>query len=893
MDLPLIGVVQQTENVKSYRFDISGYDLHYRPGQFANITANVPPEISHTPVTRPFTISSSPTQPFLELTIKVNPEGVLSKYLFENARPGQRYRIRAPYGVFCYEDGIAPRLGLIGGGAGITPMMSIARYLTHKNLPVEATLIFSVRAVKDIIFREELEELGRQNPRLKIYVVVSDPGDANWAGLTGRVSKEIFQQYLIPSNPECVFLCGPPPMMDSVLELLPAAGYDPTRIKTEKFTPAKTVVKKDPEQRDQAQGEFAVHFVRSDKKVVVKADQTVLDVALIEGVDLDSSCRAGACGTCKVRCLKGTIDQEEASSLDEAERQAGYVLVCVGRPQGDLIIDERPDEPIPPEMRRQLEAEGAKLPPQTAQEERSRAFAGKIEREADTLASPGVHLGFSVIPLEEMRTISIFQGLNERTLARIQPHVSLLRFEPKDIIVREGDYGESAYFVRQGRVEVFLRSLSPQALGRADIQSGSVWRSFLHLIKPKVQETPSAFNVTPEAFKPIKLTDMPVDLKPEERAFLEEEEIFGEAAALSRYPRSATVIADTPCELVEIRVQGLRTLMSKSPAFKRFVEDRYRERMLEGQLRSIPLFQECDQEFIDDFIRSAELRAYEPSQIVARQGDPADAFYIVRSGFIKISARAGQGELTFTYLTKGEYFGEISLLRNEPKAATLTSVDYVEVVKIPREKFQALVERYPQVAEGIQRTAAARLEATISLVEQTSKAYHLEKGIDRGFINGRNILLIDLEKCVRCDDCVRACAANHGGNPRFVREGTKVGKFLVASSCMHCTDPVCMVGCPTGAIHRNQLGGEVVVNEFTCIGCQNCVRRCPYGNILPVEKPGPEGKNVVKASKCDLCIGSSTGPACVYNCPVDAAFRTDFRSLESLLIAKGAKGTPA
>jgi len=733
MDLPLIEVIQQTSDVKSYRFDLSGYDLYYRPGQFANITAEVPPEVSPRPVTRPFTISSSPTQPFLELTIKVNPNGILSKYMFENAKPGQRYRIKAPFGVFCFEDGMASRIGLIGGGAGITPMMSIARYLTHKSLPVQATLFFCTRSSKDIIFREELEELARQNPNLKVQIALSQSDDPNWKGLTGRISKEMFQEHLLPGEPEYVFLCGPPPMMDSVWEILPAIGYDAARIKSEKFTPAKTVVQKPAEATDKALGEHAIHFIRADKKVVVKSDQTVLDVALLEGVDLDSGCRSGVCSTCKVRCLKGTIDQEQAAALDEAEREAGYVLVCVGQPESDLIIDEFPDEPIPPEMRERLEAEGARLP---AEATRKTALASEEEAAAHAaiLASPGVDLGFAVVPTGEMRKIPIFEGLNERTLTKLQPHVSILQFEPQDIIVREGDYGESAYFVRKGRVEVFLRSLPPVSLGRTDIQRRSGWSGLLTLFQPKTRETRSAFNVSPEAFKPIKLTDMPVDLKPEEHVFLGEGEIFGEAAALSRYPRSATVIANTECELVEIRVQGLRTLMSKSPAFKKFVEEGYRERRIKRDLGSIPLFQECDQGFMENLIQSAELRSYEPNRIVARQGDPADAFYIVRSGFVKVSAHVGEGELTFTYLTKGEYFGEISLLRGEPKAATLTSVDYVEVVKIPREIFQALLERYPQVGERIQKTAAERLEATLSLAEQTSKAYHLEKGIDLGFI---------------------------------------------------------------------------------------------------------------------------------------------------------------
>ena len=111
--------------------------------------------------------------------------------------------------------------------------------------------------------------------------------------------------------------------------------------------------------------------------------------------------------------------------------------------------------------------------------------------------------------------------------------------------------------------------------------------------------------------------------------------------------------------------------------------------------------------------------------------------------------------------------------------------------------------------------------------------------MDTGLIHGESVLLIDLETCTRCDDCVRACADTHGGTPRFIREGQKYRNWSITVACYQCTDPVCMIGCPTGAITRPIGTLEVTVNKDTCIGCHNCVRRCPWGNIIEVPYSSP------------------------------------------------------
>ncbi len=167
----------------------------------------------------------------------------------------------------------------------------------------------------------------------------------------------------------------------------------------------------------------------------------------------------------------------------------------------------------------------------------------------------------------------------------------------------------------------------------------------------------------------------------------------------------------------------------------------------------------------------------------------------------------------------------------------------------------------------------------------------LEFIVERRFINGTATMIIDMDRCTRCDDCVRACAATHNNNPRFVRHGPIEDGFMIANACMHCQDPVCMIGCPTGAIHRNSAQGLVLINDVTCIGCATCANSCPYDNIQMVTARSADGRPyydkatnqpIQKAAKCDLCSTQITGPACANACPHDALVRMDMRDVEKL-----------
>lgn len=167
---------------------------------------------------------------------------------------------------------------------------------------------------------------------------------------------------------------------------------------------------------------------------------------------------------------------------------------------------------------------------------------------------------------------------------------------------------------------------------------------------------------------------------------------------------------------------------------------------------------------------------------------------------------------------------------------------------------------------------------------QSNTVFSLVKEvIDDGAQHALSLLSIDLDLCVRCGQCTRACQDRHG-HARMTRQGQTLKRrkeltvkgdyqsILLPSSCRHCEVPECMVGCPTSAISR-AVGGEVKIND-DCIGCGSCANRCPYGNItmVPTETAKREGAPALRANKCDLCSGYDQ-PNCVNNCPTGAMSR--------------------
>ncbi len=515
----------------------------------------------------------------------------------------------------------------------------------------------------------------------------------------------------------------------------------------------------------------------------------------------------------------------------------------------------------------------------------------------------------------------------------LQNDTRILRYRDGDIVVREGDYGGSAFLVLRGAVRVTLESLPNSVLGRLERKQKGVFASLAQLWRnPGLPEVRRTYRASGEDKglaarrgggdeTRVFLQDVPGVLDRYNTVRLGEAELFGELAALARTPRTATVFAEGDAELLEIRWQGLRDLRRRADALREYVDRRYRERGLLVHLNETPLLRRVPE---GDLARIAEATRFETfgnfdwhgsyrstaergaverlasEPLIAEEGHHPNGLILIRSGFARLSRRLGHGHRTLSYLGKGQVYGFEELAHNwrsdrqVPLLNSLRAVGYVDVLRIPT----PVVERHllPSLPEGelpalLDPGPEETAEAGRNDAEPGSRALStslLEFVVENRFINGTQTMMIDLDRCTRCDDCVRACAAAHDNNPRFVRHGPIQGHKMIANACMHCADPVCMIGCPTGAIHREPATGNVVINDQTCVGCATCANSCPYQNIRMVDIRDEAGQFVIdeathttiqKATKCDLCVDQLGGPACQRACPHDALRRVDMRDL--------------
>jgi CRP-like cAMP-binding protein len=484
----------------------------------------------------------------------------------------------------------------------------------------------------------------------------------------------------------------------------------------------------------------------------------------------------------------------------------------------------------------------------------------------------------------------------------------LHRFRKGEMVCQEGEFGSTAYYIVSGTVDIFINN--PLAHLRTRPQAGFFGRSFKRM---KSFLTDDNEDRRAEAGQRRFIgIDASVDL-PMHRplAQLGSGDLFGEMTCRTYQPRSATVQAREPCVMVEMlrvildMLVGNRQVSEASKAtskvkmptfkgtsFKTELDNKYRERSLNNHLRSVPLFATLSEEFIQHLKENVELVSYNQGQVICQEGDDADAFYLIRSGMVRVSQTMPGGEMVRTYLSRGDYFGEIGLLRAIKRTATCSALDVVDVVKIPAGEFDLMLEKFPDVRAQLEPVASARLASDQQ--KSIPAGLHLDDFLNQGLFEAQNLLLIDLDNCTRCDACVRACATAHEGVSRLLRDGLRYEHFLVATACRSCRDPLCMTQCPVGSIRRKE-NLEIIIEDW-CIGCGKCAELCPYGNInmhplevikevktevkstqpgvAPTIKIEKKKMTAYKANTCDLCTQLST-PSCVYACPHDAAKRVD------------------
>ena len=453
--------------------------------------------------------------------------------------------------------------------------------------------------------------------------------------------------------------------------------------------------------------------------------------------------------------------------------------------------------------------------------------------------------------------VPLFKGENKDRVMTFLSDCPIIAYAPGEYIMRNGEYDENCCVLLVGKAKVELRDET--ATDRED-------------------------------------------------KFIQEGDFFGEIAIFSGVPRTADIIASEDSAVMLIPKERMFDLMDSMPLVKTRIDTIYKERVLGNHLKKIQIFSKMNDSELEALKEKATIHTYKTGEVIFREGDEADAFYLILFGFVKVQQTTKKGISTLAYLKGEQHFGEVSLLsKKQKRIATVTTLSRTQLIRVAREDFLEFVKERKEFEEILIDLAKRREEESKKMAGDHHLADTIEATIETGIIQTRSVHLLDTTKCVQCGNCVESCAELHDGIPRLVRKGVRLNGFLLATtSCRHCNDPACMYQCPTGAITRDSFG-EIFHKEI-CIGCGACVINCPYDSLTLVEdKPPPKPKfseralswvlgeepklkkwkrkmekfgvssselgrlqkSGFKVVKCDMCEGYEM-LGCVYNCPTSA-----------------------
>lgn len=470
---------------------------------------------------------------------------------------------------------------------------------------------------------------------------------------------------------------------------------------------------------------------------------------------------------------------------------------------------------------------------------------------------------------------------------KVGPYVKLLTYDPAEEIIKRGDWGgNTLYYVVSGVAEVFIKAPDQQELKVAEIGPGTQ---------------------------------------------------FGEMSVLAGVPRNATVKAppSKAVQVLEVQRPALR-LLRKLPKFGENLDKTYRTHGRDSIIEEIKLKARLTPLMVEELRRYSAFRVFSKNHVLFRENEPVKRIYIIKEGWSRRTrGTAPQAE---DFLGRGYCFGAEAMTKDASWPYTMTLMGRSEVLEVSVSKLRqspALKDALMSfLASSAPPALGARVNYKPAVRERVLAAQ--ERLIDSGLVDGTNLLVMDMDLCVRCGNCSLACHKIHGQS-RLTRRGVHVTRLeaprphaiqsvLSPEVCMHCADPECLTGCPTGAIGRFTLG-QVDIDPKTCIGCGDCATQCPYNAISMVPRkpkeaptnggfkskiqdllriapdpipPAVEATEDLVAIKCNLCSDRATlNPAnkktrrysCEENCPTGALARinpreyfTEIGNIEGLLL---------
>jgi len=463
---------------------------------------------------------------------------------------------------------------------------------------------------------------------------------------------------------------------------------------------------------------------------------------------------------------------------------------------------------------------------------------------------------------------------------QVGPYLRLFDYAPGEEIVREGEWGGNTfYIVVEGRAEALVGAPNRRS---------------------KIAEFPPGAQ-------------------------------FGVMDVLGAAPRDATVRApvNQPVRVLEIQRPALR-LLRKLPNFGETLDAAYREHG-----RAAPIFDICrgaglGKEGAKQLEAISKFHVFPKGHILFRAGQLIEGLYVLKAGWARLSprtqtTRAGDAEsrdwsarANEIYVGPSRCFGLDAITRDDEWRFDCALMERSEVLEIPISELRRRPELRERLLPAFSKIAVPNSTGREDVFTPLPVALAQEGLIESGLVDATNLLVMDMELCVRCGNCSMACHRVHGRS-RLARRGVHIARpvsirknagfqsLLAPEVCFHCKDPECLTGCPTGAIARFP-GGQVDIDPATCIGCADCATQCPYNAISMVPgkpdapmdpgwrkwfdispealPPAVEQTDDLVAVKCNLCANTTINPpgaavpaySCEENCPTGALLRVDPRA---------------